>query len=211
MITKNFTVYCHTNKLNGKKYVGITKQKPEKRWNNGYGYSSQSLFYNAIKKYGWHNFMHEILYTNLTKKEAEEKEIQLINEWQTNDRNFGYNIEGGGNLGKEVSEETKIKMRLNNLGKKQTKETIEKRRAKMLGRVLSVETRAKIGFKNKHNGERKVDAIFTNGAIVVFASIKDASETTGVHAYGIGECCRNRRKTAGGVKWRYHLDNEQKT
>ena len=33
----NYTVYCHIFP-NGKRYVGITKQKPEYRWDNGNGY-----------------------------------------------------------------------------------------------------------------------------------------------------------------------------
>ena len=30
----NFTLYTHINKLNNKKYIGITKQKVDKRWQN---------------------------------------------------------------------------------------------------------------------------------------------------------------------------------
>jgi len=65
----DFCVYMHTNKLNGKKYIGITQQEPKKRWKSGYGYSygASPHFERAIKKYGWaKGFDHEILYTGLT-------------------------------------------------------------------------------------------------------------------------------------------------
>ena len=73
-----YTVYCHTNKINNKKYIGITSQKVEERWRNGKGYSTQPKFYNAICKYGWDNFTHEILISGLDEQEAIELEINLI-------------------------------------------------------------------------------------------------------------------------------------
>ena len=80
-MNRKYAVYCHTNKINGKKYVGITGNKPEYRWKNGLGYQNHPHFFAAIKKYGWHNFWHEVLYTGLTKAEAEEWETKLIKEY----------------------------------------------------------------------------------------------------------------------------------
>ena len=68
-----YSVYMHINKINGKKYIGITSQRPKSRWHNGKGYAQQRRFYSAIKSYGWDNFEHIILFNGLTKKEAEEK------------------------------------------------------------------------------------------------------------------------------------------
>lgn len=104
-----YTVYIHKNKINGKVYIGQTCQKPEKRWDNGRGYETSPRFYNAILKYGWDNFEHIILYTNLTSEEANQKEQELIKSYNSTDENFGYNITyGGKNF--HHSEETKKKI-----------------------------------------------------------------------------------------------------
>lgn len=57
----NYIVYRHTSP-SGKVYIGITSRQPEQRWLNGNGYKDSPKFYNAIKKYGWDNFNHEILF-----------------------------------------------------------------------------------------------------------------------------------------------------
>ena len=62
----NFTVYMHINKINDKKYIGITSYSLKERWRNGNGYGENTPFGQAIKKYGWNNFEHKILYSDLT-------------------------------------------------------------------------------------------------------------------------------------------------
>ena len=90
MIERKWCVYCHTNKLNNKKYIGITSESdPKNRWKNGYGYkpdkgNNQNVaFWNAIQKYGWENFDHEILADNLTEDKAKELEKYYIKYYET--------------------------------------------------------------------------------------------------------------------------------
>ena len=76
---KKWCVYAHTNIINGKQYIGITAQdNPEKRWRNGNGYK-KGYFKNAIKKYGWDNFKHEILKDDIRMiGEKSEKESEFV-------------------------------------------------------------------------------------------------------------------------------------
>lgn len=111
---KRFKVYKHTNKVNGKVYIGITSQKLNDRFKNGNGYFG-TYFANAIKKYGWNNFTHEILIEGLTKDEAFEKERYFIEAYQSNNRNNGYNITSGGDGARDLPAEVLDRIRESNI------------------------------------------------------------------------------------------------
>lgn len=125
---EKWLVYVHWIELNGviKRYIGITHhQNPEKRWQKGNGYKphgkytksgksrkpNDSRFYNAILKYGWDNFTHEILFKNLTQNEADEKEKELILQYQSYKEEFGFNQDMGGRSNGKHSEETRRKIK----------------------------------------------------------------------------------------------------
>lgn len=95
---RKFCVYRHTSP-SGKVYIGITCQNPIRRWAHGHGYRKNSYFMNAIRKYTWEAFTHEILFDGLTKEEACEKEIELIGFHRSNNEDYGYNISSGGEFG----------------------------------------------------------------------------------------------------------------
>ena len=102
-----FTVYAHINKINNKKYIGITSKKPEDRWGlDGHNYHNQH-FNRAIHKYGWDSFEHIVLSEGLTEEEAKQLEIKLIEEYHTMDPDFGYNktIGGDGNAKYKTDQE----------------------------------------------------------------------------------------------------------
>ena len=105
---KKWCVYMHTNKTNEKKYIGISSDV-KKRWrSNGYPYYDQ-VFGNAIKKYGWDNFIHEIIADNLSKEDACSMEQELIMKYQTYKKEFGYNRSMGGASGSFGSYNTQKK------------------------------------------------------------------------------------------------------
>ena len=107
----NYTVYKHVFP-NDKVYIGITSRLPDLRFGkDGKGYINCPRMINAINKYGWNNIKHLILFENLSKEEAERKEIELIEQYKSNQREYGYNIANGGMHKGKCSEETKNKIR----------------------------------------------------------------------------------------------------
>ena len=96
---KNYYVYKHTSP-SGKIYFGITNNIKQRWEGEGRNYfKSSPYFAAAIEKYGWNNIKHEILHSNITKKEAEELEKLYIKEFETQNNEKGYNISPGGTGG----------------------------------------------------------------------------------------------------------------
>ena len=107
-----YVVYIHMNKVNGKVYVGITCQKPSRRFSKGNGYRECPKFWNAIKKYGWNGFLHIIYRTGLTEKEAKELEIELISSYKSFDIKYGYNTSKGGDGYRRPNKKSKTDIKL---------------------------------------------------------------------------------------------------
>lgn len=188
----SYCVYCHTNKINGKKYVGITSQKPEKRWGNGNNYVDNTYFYKAIKKYGWEEFSHEILFTGLSRKDAQDKEIELIAKWDLNNRSKGYNIQKGGEGVDAVSDEIRLKMSNAKKGKKLSEET---KRRMSIGRT-----------GDKHFASIPVSQYDDYGnKIADFANSREAERITGIESRNIRSCINGKRQHSGGYVWRKTL------
>ena len=197
-MSSNISIYRHIFP-NGKVYIGQTCRKPEKRWNNGKGYTSPFMF-NAINKYGWDNIQHEILFTGLDQLNADIIEEDLIYYYKQIGKS--YNLANGGsvNRGWKMSEEAKEKIRLSHLGEKNHN----------YGKSRSKETREKISkaLKGKVNRFKRVEQIDKNTLEVIRAwdSLSEVERQLNISASSISKACKGKRKTAGGYKWRYKYD-----
>lgn len=204
-------MYKHTSP-SGKVYIGITGQNVNKRWQRGLGYVGNKYFMRAIKKYGWENIRHEVLFDGLTKTEAEDAEVRLIKKYKANNRDYGYNIENGGYTSGKHSEETRKKIseiasRHNFAQRLQTKEAKKKMANTRRGMKLSEETKRKIG--DSHRGSKSVDAKrviqydLQMNKVRVFDCIMDVEREFGFKNSAISRCCKGGRPTAYGYIWRH--------
>ena len=85
-------VYCITNAINDKKYIGITTRTIEQRFKEHK--EADSYIGKAIRKHGVENFEIEIIDEALTKEELCDNEIYWIEKYNT--FNEGYNLTRGG-------------------------------------------------------------------------------------------------------------------
>lgn len=148
-----WTVYCHTTP-SGKRYIGITSKKPEKRWQNGKGYSNNKPFSKAIEKYKWENIKHEILDTNLTEYEAKCLEEYYIFSYQTyvgfkDCKGYNCTLGGEGTLGHIVNDETRRKQSEAKKGKPAWNKGLQSPRKGKPGKPHTEETKRKISESHK--------------------------------------------------------------
>lgn len=133
-----YKIYKYTNTINGKIYIGQTKNTLEQRALNGTNYKGSRHFYNAIQKYGWNNFVPEILAEGLSLDEANIREEYYISLFKSTDPNIGYNIRIGGQSS-DISDETK-----NILSIKAKERYKDKTKNPMYGKTHSLESLKKM-------------------------------------------------------------------
>lgn len=200
----NWKVYVHIvpKEISGyeydKYYVGITSRKPVDRWDNGHGYRLNTHFYNAIKKYGWNNIIHEIIAEHLTKDEACKMEISLINKLLSFNQKYGYNktLGGEGFLCTEEQKDKKSKSmrgeKNHYYGKKHSEET------KKLIREHHYDCSGGNHAQAKEVFQFTIDGMF----VAKYPSGKEATLETGINRKGISNAAIF-NKTAGGFLWIY--------
>jgi len=224
-LNKTYIVYEHINKINNKRYIGITCQTLNGRCGkNGQNYKNK-YFKNSILKYGWDNFYHNILFNDLFVDEAKQIEIELIEKYNTTNKKFGYNISSGGDTGNGLSGVNhplygvhKYGEKAPNYGKKHSLEAklaISNAHKKMIGELNP--------FYGKHHTEEskelirqskigkfigsessKARSIINLDTQETFGSLIECSQFYNIHSSNIVKVCQGERKTTGGYRFAYY-------
>ena len=209
---RRWCVYMHTNKENGKVYIGITSRTLDDRCRkNGSGYSKHQIaFKRAIQKYGWDNFEHIIIEEQLTEIEAKQLEVEMIASYKSNcnrykNPTYGYNMTDGGDgcIGANLSEETRKKMSIAKKGK------FDGKNNPMYGHIYSDDDIIYLRKAHQHEMKSIVQLDLNGNFIKQYESIRDANRQTNINRQCISFCLQGKYQTAGGFKWVYAEDYEK--
>lgn len=232
----DYYIYKHTNKANGKCYIGQTKNI-KWRWYPA-NYKCCSKFYRAILKYGWDNFTHEIL------KICDEANVDYFETYYIkfyDSIQNGYNLDSGGcknktqsqetiqkkieankkrvykkgttpwNKGLKANEEMRKKLSISHIGIKYGPCSEEKKikiSEAQKGKVISEETRIKLSLSHigKQGNHRKRIINLDTGEI--FESLVNAGEKYGLNIKNISANLHKKTKTCGGFHWEFYTNSD---
>lgn len=162
-----YYIYCFTNKINNKKYIGSTINEPNIRYKqhlyhvNNKTTKSDYPLYSAIRKYGIENFSFEVIDSGeWTEKELRTIEKNYITKYKTISP-FGYN---------------------------QTDNTEHP--------INSIESYKKMSETKREQAKAVAIFDLQGNLLNIYRSIVDCAEATGFNERKIAACCRGERKTS---------------
>lgn len=192
-----YTIYLRTNLVNGKQYVGETKnfKRREREWEKYNQPYANKYLMEEREKYGWENFEVEILSEVDTEDESIELEMYYIKKYNTKYPN-GYNMSDGGKgtLGVKMPVEVKEKISKTKIGKKLSEEHKKKLSETHKGKMINHPSFSKPILQYTLDGQHLIKE---------YLSIADAARQTGICRHTIGRCCRGLFIQAGGFIWKY--------
>ena len=176
------SIYCFTNQINNKKYIGSTIVEPNVRYNqHKYNASHKNThqynypLYQAFRKYGIEKFTFEIL----EQKECEEQEIRQLER----DYILRYNT-------------------ISPYGYNQTENTLHP--------INNIKSYKKMSETKRENAKCVVEIDNTFSIIKKWRSIADCAEDLHLNEKHIAACCRGERKTTGEKRFCWIDDDNNK-
>lgn len=214
-------IYCYTNLINGKKYIGQTiktlrhrhqQHMNETKYENLRAYNH--YFHRAIRKYGIENFSLNILIMNCENYDKLNNYEQFyIERFKSLSIQNGYNMCNGGNncnklackTDEEIAEwKSKISDSVKGenhplYGTKMSEETKRKISESEKGKKMSEESKKKMSESKEGTPVVRIDK---NLSIVFYKKMFYTEFDTS----SVGRCCKGKQKTCGGYKWMYAED-----
>jgi len=186
-------IYKIENNINGKVYIGQSKQI-EKRWISELnGDCNEHLKY-SFKKYGKCNFSFSII-EECDKNFLSEKEIFYISQFKSHIREFGYNKTMGGDY-VYPNEETRLKMSISASKRKASEETKKK---------LSIIRTGKV----KANSKTVYQYDCNYNLIETYKRLTDAAIHTGINKKLISNNLQGYKKTCKGFIFSFNINLEK--
>lgn len=182
-------IYKITNKNNDKVYIGQSVDISHRRSCHEYDLKNnrhKNIYLQRAYNMEPDAFSFEIIcYCN--EEDLDELEMFYINKYNSADSHYGYNLDKSARGTGRKSEETKRKM-----------SEVKKGNTAMCGIKLSEEWKKHLSEAQPH--KKRVICIDTGE---VYESFADAARRTGLNRSKIVSVCTGKRKTTGGLKFRY--------
>lgn len=181
-------VYCATNNLNGKKYIGQTVRSLEERKQEHF-YNAKKhnpgcvLFYKALRKYGDNGFKWDVIAKAKDREELNKLESYYIEKYDTTNPEKGYNLKGGG-YNPFLTEVVKRKIGVAQLG----------------------ELNHMYGKHGKDNHSSK--KVYNVTDETYYESATDCALDLGLTVSKVCAVCSGERATTGNKVFRYVVDGE---
>lgn len=208
----NWCVYKHTFP-NNKIYIGITSQSPEARWGktgNNYTINQPAIYY-AIKKYGWENIQHEILFTNLSQNDAAKKEKELIrfyHSWIKDPQCNGYNMTLGGETTTNILPPTEIERIIQLYKEGNSCSNIGKITHHDKNTIIRILRNNNFIIETYHKAINQFD--LQGNYIATYQSAREAQEKTSIDYRLISGCLIGKTRQTNNFQWRYYDEKDLK-
>lgn len=209
--SKPALLYLVVNKVNGKRYVGITTRinvmrRMTEHFCHAKAGQNNGHFYRAIRKYGRDSFSVDVIAYFFDIEDAKKAEIQYISE---NNPEYNSTLGGDGRLGGTMSDQAKEKLKKIHTGNKYRlgkphSENVKKRLSEAGHKNIEIfKAFQHLGPQSK---QKRVRCIETGEE---WESIKEAALAKGVARSSVAELCLKRpwRKTAGGLRFEFVEDD----